>query len=356
MLSCVVLPVGVGDHMHVCGTVVDEDLKPIQDPLTITTRVQYPIMVGMGEALKTESQTTTTNGKFCVDAYNAWEFTAFVGGNGIRANPISSLYNPVNLNGFKWVVERNTKMGKRPNFDARHLLRAGKGENIGYSLVKETVLYHRDRPYGFTVDPLWIRNIVQHGVSSARQFDSSDVIRKWNALRPNTLVIGLEEDHKRRWDLLDPEAIADFHLLEIEDRVYIVPGPLVKTKFIAASLDSPVCTFGRMPGPPPLEDGRWTDTLHVAIHNALLFDAFYVYSPESQRWGKFLLKPEVTRDSDGVQLQFVQVTKPISDTSSFLFWRVEDRGFQDRQKCLTKVEAYRAMPEYKGVWEHPGKE
>lgn len=349
--GCAGMPVGMGNRMHVCGTIVDEDLKPIKEPLIITTRVQLPIMRDAEDVVQTESHKTVTNGKFCVDAYNALRFVSFVSAPNIMGDPISGMLQPVNVNDFKWVVDRSDRMGKRPNFDARYLLRAGGHENVGHSTYSGTILYIKDGSDSMTVSPLQIKHIVEGAADTDKNIDTAKVHAKWENLSPNTLAVMRGGNRNGEWILGNGELITDFRIQVSGDTLRLLSGPLVKTKFIPASLDSPICNFGRLPGPPPLTDSRWRDSLSIAMRDTIMIDAFYVYSPENQRWGKVLFKPKITRDSRGVEIQFAKVIKPLSDTSSFLFWRVDDPGFQDRQKCLTKVEAYRAMPEYKGQWE-----
>ncbi len=351
LVSCAAIPVGVGDRMHICGSIVDGELKPVLDTLTITTRVSHPVLTGKGDVLESESRTSVTDGKFCVDAYNALGFNSTVRGQWVRGLPISGTYQSVNVKDFKWVVERIPRVGKRPNFDELNPLMAGRALSIGHSTYSGTILYYPDSTHFSGVNPLQIRNIVLHHPSEGHELDTSGIIGKWNSRRPNTMEIRRGRDGKPQWILRDLEAITDFRLKESGDDLFIIPGPLVRTKFIPASLDSPICNFGRMPGPPPGDDPRWTDSLHVAIRNALRMDGFWVYSPEHQRWGKIMLKPEVIRDTNGVQLQFAQVIKPVSDTGSFFFWRIDDSGFQDDPKCLTPAESYRAKPEYKGQWD-----
>ena len=147
------------------------------------------------------------------------------------------------------------------------------------------------------------------------------------------------QKYEETWTITKPKYLADYWLQKRNDSLFLAPGPLVKTKFAVASLDSPVCNFGRMPPPPPIGNPAWKDTLLLAVGDSVLIDGFYVHFPWVKKWAKVIFTQKLARSPGKVEINLAHVFADAGDTTSFFFWSGNDAyNYSDRKKCLTKAE------------------
>jgi hypothetical protein len=345
-------PIAIGHRFHICGTVVDENLDPIHDTLLIKTTADYPLMELSGKIYTKDRSYKITDGRFCLDAYFSLKLVAWVSGKDIRGSYLSAMNKSLNVENFKWVVDRNPLMSstirRGPETEVDFVV-SDTGEEWGYSVSEGRLRFKKDNEIDVRIYPERVKvlsqmeNVILDGANVEQQ------LKSWLNRHPGTIKMEPGEGLTGTWKFVKPQVALDYFMVQNKDSLYLIPGPIAKTKFIPASLDSPVCNFGRLPGPPSLTDPRWRDSLLVAVHDELVIDAYYVQFPWCKKWGKVILDPKIRRDSSKVQVTVSQILKDMSDTSSFLFWRAPD----EFQKCPTKVEAYRKMDQYRGVWESP---
>jgi hypothetical protein len=349
--GCGYVPLGVGHRMKVCGTVVDENLNKILDTIIISATADYPLINLQGNTYEKEWTKTVTDGRFCLDAYFAISLTAFISGKHIRGKYISVMDTSVNVQDFKWAVEREPKMGPRPNLSSEiDFIASDTGAQRGYSIISNRLVFHDKNELDVLIDPFNVRSLNEMDGIYIGEANDTAQLESWLSRHPGTIKKEPGEKIQNTWKFVRSKIGLDYYMIQKNDSLYFVPGPIAKTKFIPASLDSPVCNFGRLPGPPSVSDPRWRDTMLVAIKDVPVIDAYYVHFPWRKRWGKVILNPKIERNSTQVKVTVSQLLKDMSDTSTFYFWRVHDRAFTERQKCLTKVEAYRKTKEYRGFW------
>lgn len=336
--GCAYFPIGTGSRVHVCGNVVDENLKPVMDTLTLNVRIDRPLMNPQGKVVRHSYVTKITDSKFCIDGKFSMSLTAHLSGKYIAAHYFSVMYRGLKRDDFKWIVERNENITTRPEFESHHITIDTAERSRGVSvLFKETNRISRNGEMLFR--PRWIASLLKmSGVKAdSNSFDS--LFNLWDSKYPNSIIMKEWYPIGNTWTISKPKFLFDYHMFQRADSLFFVPGPLAKTKFIPASLDTPICNFGRLPAPPPIADPAWRDTLLVAIGPTPVLDAYYVHFPWIGKWAKVILDQQIEITKTKIGVNVTHVFADVGDTKLFVFWNSPNNSYVERKKCLTKVES-----------------
>jgi hypothetical protein len=329
------IPVGLGHRMHICGQVVDEDLKPVMDTMTLSLSVTRPLISLEGKALDHKYISKVTDSKFCIDATYAWRLYAHLSGAHIRTMYIDVEYRGIWKDDFKWVVEKNPTLSRTPDFQSAKLAIDSADTSWGYSIGRGRYFYSESKQFSNLLLPKWIFDLNKMDGESSNVQDKDSLFTRWNKRHPNTILKQQYQFFGESWTLVQPKLLLDYHLAKRKDSLYFVPGPLVKTKFAVGRLDAPVCNFGRLPPPPAIGNPAWQDTLLVAVGDSVVIDAFYVHFPWTKIWGKATISRKIGRKGSKSQLDVSHIFAPVGETRSFMYWQSSDAY----RKCLTKVES-----------------
>ena len=331
----VYLPVGVGHRIHICGNVVDENLNPVMDSMSIDYTVTLPLISLIGRPVSHDYKTVVKNSKFCLDASFAMRFYANLKGTYIRAKYIDVEYRGFRKDDFKWVVERNLNIAKIPDFQSAVLSIDSSEKSWGYSIGRGRFSYSESKSIGNVFLPKWIRDLVRMDNDTINLRNQDSLFSRWNSRHPNTIIKQPYKDFGGSWTITRPKLLLDYFLLQRNDSIFFAPGPLVKTQFAVGNLDAPVCNFGRMPPPPSIGNTAWKDTLLVAVGDSVVIDGFYVHFPWANIWGKASISRKVKRVKSKIEVTVSHIFAPMGDTKPFVYFDVGD----ENRKCLTKVEA-----------------
>lgn len=340
MTANALMPIGIGDRVHACGTIVDENLNPVSDTLTLKVSIDRPLMRRGGGVVNHDYVYSITDAKFCIEGNFVMSLKAHIFGENIRADYFEVVYRGLNRKDFKWVVERNESMAEPPKLWNHHITIDTAERSRGFSvLFKES---HALSNYGeMLFRPKWMKSLLEMaGIRSNINTKNEDsLFRAWDTEFPGTIAKtrwGLVGD---TWTMSKPKYLFDYLMLQRHDSLFFVPGPLSKTKFVPATIDTPICNFGRLPAPPPIADPAWRDTLLIAIGTTPVLDAYYVHFPWIGKWAKVIINPKIDRTKTKVDVQVTHVLADVGDTRPFLFWTGRDRTYTDRRKCFTKAES-----------------
>jgi hypothetical protein len=162
-------------------------------------------------------------------------------------------------------------------------------------------------------------------------------VESWVLNHPG--VFGLDTTERiPRYILYKPIYFADIIMDKRNDSLVLVTGPLVKTQFAPATIDSPACNLTRMANPPPLGSPAWKDSLVIAKGDSVLMDGFYAYFPWDNQWAKVLLDTVVTRKDDKVTVGYFPMQEKVNDRPTFPNKIDGYNAFYLRKKCLTQAE------------------
>lgn len=331
----VYIPVGLGHRVHICGNVVDENLRPVMDTLGLVIRVERPLISLVGRSVQNEYRSKIMNSKFCVDASYALTVYAFLEGKGIVESPFRVEYRGLWKEDFKWVVERNSNIAKNPDFQSAVLSIDSSEKSWGYSIGRGRFFYSEPKPIENVFLPKWIRDLIHMDNDTIKSSNQDSLYTRWNIRHPKTIIKQPYGYFGGSWTITQPKLLLDYFLLQRKDSLFFVPGPLAKTKFAIGSLDTPVCNFGRMPPPPSIGNAAWKDTLLVAVGDSVVIDGFYVHFPWANIWGKANISRKVKRVKSKIEVTVSHIFAPVGDTKPFVYFDVGD----ENRKCLTKVEA-----------------
>ena len=333
--AVVYIPVGLGHRVHICGNVVDENLKPVMDSMSLTIRVTRPLVSIEGQTVQHEYHQKIFKSKFCIDASYAWRVYAFLEGKFIWENPIQVEYRGISKDDFKWVVDRNPNIAKNPGSLSFTIAIDTAERSWGYSGVFQHVYFSDSKKIEDIFEPNSVKRLFEMIGEKPDSASNNYLYTLWNKRFPGMFRKEIRNQYDEVWINTKPKRLADYLLFQRKDSLYFVPGPLVKTKFAIGSLDAPVCNFSRMPPPPSIGNVAWRDTLLVAVGDSVVIDGFYVHFPWANIWGKANITRKVKRSESKIEVQVSHILAKVGDTTPFVYFASKD----DNRKCLTKVEA-----------------
>jgi hypothetical protein len=164
------------------------------------------------------------------------------------------------------------------------------------------------------------------------------IYETWDKKFPGSIQLDPEPQNTTHI-LKDIRYFADFLLEKKGDSLFFMRGPISSVKFAPASLDSPACNFGRMPGPPKVGDMLWKDSLLVAIGDSVVLDGFYYHIPWANTWGKAIIEQSVIHKNQPRGINFTSAADTVGQYDAFNFLTKHDEGYSDRHKCKTKAES-----------------
>ena len=115
------IPIGVGHQMHICGNIVDENLNPIYDSLTLELLLTRPLFKISGQALQQRYGQVITDSKFCIEATYAFDLTAWISGKKINSDYMGVSGTSIWRDHFKWVVERREQTATSHRLQNYHI-------------------------------------------------------------------------------------------------------------------------------------------------------------------------------------------------------------------------------------------
>ena len=345
ILADMYIPIGLGHRMHLCGTVVDENLKPVMDSMSMTITVTRPLVSIEGRTIEHKYHKTILNSKFCIDASYALRLDAQLSGAYIRAKYIGIEYRGISKDDFKWVVDRNPNIAKGPSSytieSLQYTISIDTAERSwGYSGVFQHVYFSDHKKIEDMFEPNSMKLLFEMIGEKPDSTSNNYLYSLWNIRFPGMFRKEIRQQYDEVWINTKPKQLVDYFMFQRHDSIYFVPGPLVKTKFATGSLDFPVCNFSRMPPPPPIGNVAWRDTLLVAVGDSVVIDGFYVHFPWANIWGKANITRKVERTGTKIRVTVSHILAKVGDTTPFVYFNsVYFNSDADYRKCLTKVEA-----------------
>ncbi|MDQ3003458.1 MAG: hypothetical protein M3Y08_19640, partial [Fibrobacterota bacterium] len=173
------IPVGLGHRVHVCGQVVDQNLRPIMDTLELTIWVTRPLMTLEGVALKQEYVKRLANSKFCIDASFVWRLSGYLSGPHIYSNHFRIEYRGIWKDDFKWVVERNPSLSKPPNRQNANLAIDAIDTSWGYSIGRGRYYYSESKQISNLLLPEWFLDLKKMAGDSSKSNDQDSLVALW---------------------------------------------------------------------------------------------------------------------------------------------------------------------------------
>lgn len=331
--------VGAGHKIHICGQVVDENLKPIHDSLRIEMWVRRPLLDLKGNNKNSEYAYTVMNSKFCLTANFAEELSATIYGKNIKPSGFFVSGMSLHRSQYKWVVERDTNASQTPIYRDYGISIDTLGASWGFSISRERIKYSDGNNTDGMFSEHWLKDLFKMVGRDAQNYSTDSLFAIWDSLYPGSIVKKEWYPIGGTWTINNPKLLLDYHLQQKGDSLYFVPGPLVKTKFAVATLDTPICNFGRMPPPPSIGDPAWRDTILVAVSDSVVLDGFYVHFPWMDRWGKAVLDRKVHRKKSKTEIKVTHVFAKVGETKPFSFWTNDEKHYANRSRCRTKVDS-----------------
>lgn len=332
------IPVGVGSIIHVCGEIVDEELKPIKGKYEMGVQVTRPLLTIKGDSKIDEYTKIVKAPNFCLNYGYAWDVTAFLKSDKFIAPTLSIGRGMVRSN-FKWVVEKRDTIIKDDNLTARSLVWGPSDTNRSFSSGIGGF------PWKQSKDSNWgVGNAEEEidlfskmgGVYDGKK-KKSEAVKEW--VKSNPGIFSLDSTvNPPRYILLKPIYFADIIMERKSDSLVLVAGPLVKTKFAAATIDSPACNLTRMANPPPVGNIAWQDSLIIAVGDKVLLDGFYAYFPWNDYWAKVLLDTVLNKQADRTSIRYFLMQEKVKERPTFPNKIDGHNDFFLRKKCLTKAE------------------